>query len=178
MVANPETRSFAITQDDVAVQHDNNYCNERKYMNKVLLKQLVILSVITGLALGVITLVPFIGKIAFWTEMCLVSVFVIIFLTRSGAMQELPAKESIVTGAVIGFVSFIAFCAVYLPLLAGLSSISNLYINNGIAMALRAGSPGIIIMLVVFVGVLSATLNAFSAFLTFYIAEFLKGINK
>jgi len=142
-------------------------------MNKTLLKQTSILSVILGVALGILTLIPFIGKIAFIILMCLASAIIIIFMLKVELLDLLSIKESVILGAIIGFVSFIAFCVVYLPFVAILGKVFGLYSLYGISIALQAGSTGIIILMVLFMGVLSATINAFTAFLTFYLAEFL-----
>jgi len=142
-------------------------------MNKTLLKQISILSIILGFALGIITLIPFIGQIAFIILMCLASAIIIIFMLKVELLEVIPIKESVILGSIIGFVSFVAFCVVYLPLVAVLGKIFGLYSLYGISIALQAGSTGIIILMVLFMGVLSATVNAFTAFLTFYLAEIL-----
>jgi hypothetical protein len=64
---------------------------------------------------------------------------------------------------------------VYLPVVALLGKVFGLYSLYGISVALQAGSLGIIILLVLFMAVLSATVNAFTAFLTFYVINFIKG---
>jgi hypothetical protein len=143
-------------------------------MNETLLKQFSILGAFFGAVLGVLTLIPLIGKLAFFVLLCLTSVIVIVIMTRMGYLEQLPVRDSVAAGAVIGFVSFIAFCVVFLPLFALLSKLSFYTLYGGVAMVLRAGTFGIMTMFVLFMGVFSATINAFSAFLTFYVMDFIK----
>lgn len=144
-------------------------------MNRILLQQVSILSVLLGAALGFFALIPFVGWIGFLVLMCLMSAIIIIFLLKVELLDMLEVRQSVVLGALIGFVAFIAFCAVYLPAVALLGKVFGLYSLYGISVALRPGSLGIIILLVLFMAVLSATVNAFTAFLTFYLIDFVKG---
>jgi hypothetical protein len=142
-------------------------------MNLVTVKQISLLSAFLGALLGIAALIPFLGKPAFIALICFASVFVLIFLLKFGLIERLSTKDSVIAGALVGFISFIGFCAVYLPAVALLGNAFDLYAFEGITFALRAGTPAVIIMLVLFVSVLAATINAFSGFLTFYVIEFL-----
>ncbi len=147
-------------------------------MNKLLLKQVSILSIIAGIILAFLTLIPVIGQLSFIILMVLVSAIIIVFMTKFDLIDVMEIRESVVLGALIGFVSFLAFAAVFLPaawLLGRFFSLPYLY---GISIILNVGSFGVIFLLTVFVAVLSATINAFSAFITFYILEFLKTLDK
>ncbi len=147
-------------------------------MNKILLKQISILSVIAGIILAFLTLIPFVGQLAFIALMAFVSVFIIIFMVKIDLLEILAIRESVVLGALIGFISFLAFSVVYLPIVALLGRFFNLYYLYGISLVLNVGSFGVIFMLTIFVAILSATINAFTAFITFYILEFLKSLEK
>jgi hypothetical protein len=141
-------------------------------MNKLLLKQILILSAFLGLVIGLVTLIPVVGKLAFITLMCFTSAIIIVFMQRLGLMEQLDTKASVIFGAIIGFVAFIAFSIVYLPATALLDRFFN--VTSGISIALRSGTFGIISILVIFMGILAATMNAFSAFMTFYVIEFIR----
>ena len=78
-------------------------------MNLTLLRQVGILSSILGALLGIITLIPIIGNISFLTLMCLSSAIVILIMVHCELLDRLSVKESVSLGALIGFVSFIAF---------------------------------------------------------------------
>ncbi len=147
-------------------------------MNKILLKQISILSVIAGIILAFLTLIPFVGQLAFIILMAFVAALVIVFMVKIDLLEILSIRESVVLGALIGFISFMAFAVVYLPIVALLGRFFNLYYLYGISLILNVGSFGVIFMLTVFVATLSATINAFTAFITFYVLEFLKSIDK
>ena len=137
-------------------------------MNLTLLKQIGILSSLLGVLLGVITLIPFVGNISFLILMCLSSALIILLMVKYDALDILSVKEGVSLGALIGFISFIAFSIIYLPCVAILDKVFKLYSFYGISMIMNVGSFGVILMLTVFVAVLSAVINAFTAFLTFY----------
>ncbi len=147
-------------------------------MNKTILKQISLLSIFLGAALGVITIIPFIGEIAFWTLMCLSSAAVILFMIKLEMLEIKSVQESAVLGAIIGFIAFIGFSIFYIPLIIMLAKFFQFYPNYGVSMALSNASTGLIILLVLFMGVLCATINAFSGFLTYYGIDFYKMLNK
>ena len=145
-------------------------------MNKNILKQVSLLSIFLGAALGVITIIPYIGEIAFW--ICLSSTAVILFMTKLDMLKITTVQESAVLGAIIGFISFIGFSIFYIPIIIVLARFFRYYPNYGVSMALNNASLGLIIVLVIFMGVLAATINAFSGFLTFYGIDFFQLLNK
>ena len=147
-------------------------------MNKNILKQVSLLSIFLGAALGVITIIPYIGEIAFWSLMCLSSTAVILFMTKLDMLKITTVQESVVLGAIIGFISFIGFSIFYIPIIIVLAKFFRYYPNYGVSMALNNASVGLIIILVIFMGVLAATINAFSGFLTFYGIDFFQLLNK
>ena len=147
-------------------------------MNKNVLKQVSLLSIFLGAALGVITIIPYIGEIAFWILMCLSSTAVILFMTKLDMLKITTVQESVVLGAIIGFISFIGFSIFYIPIIIVLAKFFRYYPNYGVSMALNNASVGLIIILVIFMGVLAATINAFSGFLTFYGIDFFQLLNK
>lgn len=147
-------------------------------MNKNTLKQLTVLSAIIGGILGVLTLIPFVGQITFLVLMCLTSVIVIWLMLRVELLDISTNRQSVVIGALIGFVSFLAFSLIYLPAVSILGHAFNLYEMYSVSLFLNIGSFGIILLLVIFMGILSATVNAFTGFLTYYCYEFLKGFDK
>ena len=147
-------------------------------MNTNILKQISLLSLFLGAALGVITLIPFIGELAFWVLMCAASPIVILFMMRMEMINIQTVKESVVIGSIIGFVSFIGFSIFYMPISVLLIKIFNYSTNYGVSLALSQASFGLIIVMVLFISVLSATVNAFSGFLTYYGIDLYKMLNK
>ena len=147
-------------------------------MNTSLLKLILILSCFLGAICGFLSLLPFLGGLIFFILLSLSSVIVIIFLMRSNLLQLESIPESITIGSIIGFVSFIAFSIVYMPLVIILMKAFKNYTNYGVALSLSNANLFIIIVVSIFMAVLCATINAFSAFLLYYITEVFKNINK
>ncbi len=147
-------------------------------MNKIILKQSVLLSLFLGAVLGIVTVIPFIGQAAFWSLLCLSAVGVILFMTKHKILCLSTIQESVILGALSGFVSFIGFSVFYIPIIIALAKIFQYYPNYGVSLALSNASIGLIIVLVIFMGILSATVNAFSGFLTFYGIELYNTIKK
>lgn len=147
-------------------------------MNLTLLKQIGMLSSILGAVLGGVTLIPFIGNISFLILMCLSSAIIILLMVRCEMLEILSVKEGVSLGALIGFVSFLAFSIIYLPCVAILGKVFKLYSFYGISLIMSVGSFGVILMLTVFVAVLSAVINAFTAFLTFYGIELYNNLKR
>jgi len=145
-------------------------------MNKAILKIIVLLSMFLGVVSGLLTIIPFIGEIIFWLLLTVSAVVVILFMTRMKLLDIKTTKQSVVVGAIIGFISFLAFSVVYIPSVIALAKFMNYISNPGVAMFLTHSSLGILVMLAIFMGVLSATLNSFSGFLTYYLVEFSKSL--
>ena len=137
-------------------------------MNELLMKRMALLSAIFGLAAGVITVIPFISSLSFLALMVFAAVIVLIYMKKKNFIGYLEPKEGSIYGAIIGFVSFIAFCVSFLPLAAiiGLMYKGSFYL--GISLIVRSGIF-FIILTVLFVAMLSALVNAFSGLVTAYI---------
>lgn len=154
-------------------------------MNKFLLKQMIILSVILGFALGAITIIPLIGVISFLAVMILASTSVLIYMKKMNSIGVITEKEGGIYGAIIGFVSFLGFCLSFVPLAAIIGWIYSLFSNQPIwystmTIWFKYGLSSILILLlmIVFVGALSALLNGFSGMATVFLYGQLKNISE
>src|SRR5574344_350300 len=147
-------------------------------MNRIVLKQIIILSILFGAVLGLLTIIPFIGFFAFLILMFFGSMILMWFMTKVELLYLSEMKESIIIGAIIGFVSFLGFSVIYLPLVAILGRVFKLYMQYGISLFLGVGSFGVILMLIIFMAILCATVNAFGGFIAYYGLEFLKSLVK
>ena len=147
-------------------------------MDISLLKLILFISIFIGGLAGILTAIPYIGELAFWILLCLSAVIEMLFLIRAGVLELESVQESVTIGAIIGFVSFMAFCAVYVPIVVILLKLFKYYTNYGVAVMLGAANFWIILLLALFMAVLSATINAFTGFLTYYINEFVKTLQK
>lgn len=146
-------------------------------MNKSILKIIILLSVFFGIVSGLLTIVPYVGEIIFWLLLLISAPVVILFMTKVEVLEIATVRQSAVIGGIIGFISFLAFCAVYAPAVIVLAKFFNYSANLGVSMFLSNATFGVMIMLAIFMGVLSATMNAFSGFVTYYLIEFTKTLN-
>ena len=146
-------------------------------MNKLLFQRITFFSSILGGLLALITLIPFIGQIGFFILMCFASVFVILFMMKLDLIEFYEIRESVIVGALIGAISYIAFSIIYIPVVIILMRLFGIYTNYGVSLILSSASLWLLIILTVFMAVLSATLNAFFAFFTYYITELIKSMN-
>ena len=78
-------------------------------MNILLLKQIALFSALIGGAIGIITLIPFIGTLAFLTLILFLSAIIIVYLKKNNLIGIIDMKEGAIIGAVIGFSAFVAF---------------------------------------------------------------------
>lgn len=139
-----------------------------------LLRQISILSVFFGVILGFVTLIPFIGTFSLTFLICFIAPLVIWILIKYGCMSLNSIKDSIITGALAGFISYLGFSLIFIPVTVLLYKFFGISSNQGIAVTLNNASFFILAVLSVFMGVLSATVNAFTGFLTFYVLDFMR----
>ena len=92
-------------------------------MNLLLIKQLSIISAIAGVILGLITVIPYISLFSFIILLTCISAFILVYLKQNDLIGILSIKEGCISGAIIGFVSFMAFAIVYAPISIVLSTL-------------------------------------------------------
>lgn len=146
-------------------------------MNKSILKIILLLSIFLGIVSGMLTIVPFVGEVIFWLLITISAPIVILFMTKQNILEIFTVRQGVVIGGIIGFAAFLAFCAVYIPAVIVLAKFFNFSTNYGVSMFLSNASFWLIVLLSSFMAVLSATINAFSGFVTFYLIEFTKSLN-
>lgn len=147
-------------------------------INYVLFRQIAILSAFFGAVLGVVTLIPIVGVVSFIFLICFIAPLVIWFLVKYNCLSLESIKDSIVTGAISGFVSYLGFSIVFVPISVVLMKFFHLAANYGVGLMVGNASIFILIVISLFMGVLSATVNAFTGFLTFYVIELINSIEK
>ena len=128
-------------------------------MDKTLLKLIILIGAFLGVVFGVLTAIPYLGEIAFWLLLCFAAVIEMVFLMRVKLLELLTVAESAVIGGIIGFVSFMVFCIVYVPIVVILYKFFNYSANPGVYLMLGTANFFIIFVLSVFMSVLSATIN-------------------
>lgn len=148
-------------------------------MNLLLLKQLSILSAFTGAILGFITIIPYVSFISFMLLILCLSAFVLAYLKQNELIGIISVREGCIFGAVIGFVSFLAFAVVFTPISMLLGWLIPSYTQGFMRFFLGSfGSFIVMIFLIIFMGGISALFNAFSGLVTAYIYELITGIKK
>ncbi len=142
-----------------------------------LLKVILLMSTLLGLVIGLISPIPYIGGLAFLALLCFSAPIVLGVLLNIGVLKIDNISESAVLGGIVGFVSYLAFSVVYMPIVMILYKVFNHYVNYGVTLALTNANLFVIVTVSIFMGILSASINAFSGFLTYYLAEVFKNMN-
>lgn len=137
-------------------------------IKQILIKQMAVLSAILGLILGLLTIIPIIGQFAFFTLIVLTTPIIFVYMKKLDMIGILDIKQGAIYGSLIGFVSFVAFCLSFVPLAAIISFISKGSHYLWVGLMVKEGFF-ILIMLVLFVSILAALMNAFSGLVTMYI---------
>lgn len=148
-------------------------------MNLLLLKQLSILSAFAGAILGFITIIPYVSFISFMLLILCLSAFVLAYLKQNELIGIISVREGCIFGAVIGFVSFLAFAVVFTPVSMLLGWLIPSYTQGFMRFFLGSfGSFIVMIFLIIFMGGISALFNAFSGLVTAYVYELITGVKK
>ena len=148
-------------------------------MNLLLLKQLSILSAFAGAILGFITIIPYVSFISFMLLILCLSAFVLAYLKQNELIGIISVREGCIFGAVIGFVSFLAFAVVFTPISLLLGWLIPSYTQGFMRFFLGSfGSFIVMIFLIIFMGGISALFNAFSGLVTAYVYELITGVKK
>lgn len=148
-------------------------------INELLLKQVAILSAIAGGALGLLTIFPYINIFSVSILVICLSAGILVYMKRENLIGIFDMKEGAILGGVIGFVSFISASIVYTPvdIILGLIPffkahfIMRFFFNS-------FGSVIVLLMLIFFIALLSALMNAFAGLATSYVYELLTGLKK
>ena len=140
-------------------------------MEKETFKQILILSALCGVALALFALLPVVVKISVFILMTGVSLPVIILLHRAGTLKIFTVTQSLWIGALCGFVSYIVFSIIYLPLIYFLSTVFAIGYLGGFVLMLKLSTPGLILMFTIFISIVSVMFNAFTSMLYFYLTN-------
>ena len=148
-------------------------------MNLLLLKQLSILSLFAGAILGFITVIPYVSFLSFLVLILCLSAFILTYLKQNEFIGIISVREGCIFGAVIGFVSFIAFSIVYTPISMLLGWLIPSYTQGFLRFFMTSfGSFVVMILLMILMAGISALFNAFSGLITAYVYELITGIKK
>lgn len=148
-------------------------------MNLLILKQLSILSAIAGAILGFITIIPYVSMISFLVLILFLSAFILCYLKQNDLIGIISIREGCIFGAVIGFVSFIAFSIIYSPISMLLGWLIPSYSQGFLRFFMTSfGSVVVMILLMILMAGISALFNGFTGLVTAYVYELISGIKK
>lgn len=148
-------------------------------MNLLLLKQLSIFSLILGAFIGLLATVPFLFWICILVSMFWISSFVIIYLKKHDLIGIINVREGSIFGAIIGFVSFISFSVIFIPISTLIGFFIKTYTLDVLSFFMSDfGSFVVLILLIISTAGLSALFNGFTGLITVYIIELVTGIKK
>lgn len=148
-------------------------------MNLLLLKQLSILSAFAGAILGLVTIIPYLSLLSFLILIFCLSAFILTYLKQNDLIGIISIREGCIFGAVIGFVSFIAFSVVYTPISMLFGWLIPAYTQGFLRFFLTSfGSFVVMILLMILMAGISALFNGFAGLVTAYVYELITGIKK
>ncbi len=145
-------------------------------MDRILVKNITILSLILGLILGVLAPIPIVGMIMLFLLLLGSAPLVMIYLIMDGKLELTTTKDSILNGALSGFMTNITFAIAYCIIMVILSKCFH-YTPNFFLTAMIENSPiWLLGTFIIFLGILCATTNAFAGFATYYIINLIRDI--
>ena len=148
-------------------------------MNLIILKQLAILSVFAGVMLGLVTIIPYVSFISFMILILFLSAFILVYLKQNDLIGIINTREGCIYGAVIGFVSFIAFSVVYTPISMLLGWLIPSYTQGFLRFFLNSfGSMVVMFMLMILMAGISALFNGFAGLVTAWVFGLITGQTK
>ena len=108
----------------------------------------------------------------------LIAPLVIWLLVKYKCLSLSSTKDSVIVGAIAGFVAYLGFSIIYVPISVLLMKVFHLAANVGVGFMLGNATFFLLVVISLFMGVLGATINAFTGFLTFYVLDFINSIEK
>lgn len=143
-------------------------------MDRYVVKNLILFSAILGVLLGFFGVIPFIGVWMLVILIVLAAPLVMVYLIMDSKLDLTTIKDSIITGAIVGFNSSIFFSAAYSMIAVILFKIFH-FSSNQILTSIIINSPmWLLICFIIFIGIFNATTNAFSGFATYYVINFIR----
>ena len=100
--------------------------------------------------------------------MILAAPIMYIYMKKLNLLGYLEPKQGAIYGAIIGFISFLGFSVSFVPLATIIGFLYKGSFYLGVSLLFRSGIF-VTIMMVLFVAILSALMNAFSGMITVYI---------
>ena len=108
-------------------------------IKQLLLKQMGMLSSVLGLVLGVITIIPFICNFSFFALIVLSAPIILVYMKKLDMIGILDIRQGAMYGAIIGFISFVAFSVSFVPLATIIGFIYKGSYYLGVSLLFRTG---------------------------------------
>lgn len=143
-------------------------------MDNFLIKNIIVLSLILGVIFGLLAPIPYVGMVMLFGVLLLAAPLVMLYLIMDSKLELTTPKDSIITGALIGFFSNLSFSAVYALIMVLLSKVFHITTNFFLTAMIINSPLWLLFVFVIFIGVLFAVTNAFSGFATFYVINFIR----
>ena len=148
-------------------------------INALLLKQISIFSILIGLGVGLISVIPFIGNIVFVLYFLAIAGGIIVYLKKNNILGDITVKEGAVIGSIIGITSMLGFYCTFLPIFV----IIALFTHNFLGSFILDGFTNplaffTIIFLLFLLALLCGLMNAFAGGVTAYVYELLANLQK
>ena len=148
-------------------------------MNLLLLKQLAILSAFAGAILGFVTVIPYVSMFSCLILILFLSAFVLAYLKQNDLIGIISIREGCIFGAIIGFVSFMAFSVIYTPISMLLGWLIPAYTQGFLRFFMTSfGSFVVMILLMILMAGISALFNGFAGLVTAWVYELISGVKK
>ncbi len=138
------------------------------------IKPSIFLGAILGVLFGILLLIPFIAPLMFFLVFILAGIMVIVIMKKTNSAGIITLQDGCIIGALAGFSSLITTSVVYIPaaiLIDKLFNTSSDGFSVSKSLALTGYNIMAISMLVFFIAVLSAIINAFSGMITAFVFE-------
>ena len=139
-------------------------------------KSIFLISIITGGIFGIISLIPLLAKFSVIILLTVVAPPLIYLFKQLGLIEKSDEKESLKLGALTGIFSTIGFGIIFYPVVYILSLFFKMEYMGGLGLMVKLMSFPLAIMFIIFVCVISAIFNAFSAFVYYYVEESIKNL--
>lgn len=143
-------------------------------LDKFLIINMSILSLILGAVLGLLAPIPYVGTIILTIVLLMSAPLVMIYMIMDSKLDLTTTTDSIINGAIIGFCSNISFSIVYAIVMVLLSKVFQYSPNMFLTTMIISCPIWLLVTFIIFIGVLCATTNAFTGFATYYIINFIR----
>ncbi len=137
-------------------------------MNRLIVKRAAAFSFLLGAILGIMAIIPFISGLAYLILILLSSVAVILYMKKNEKyLGIIDTQQGAILGGIIGFVTTIGFCTVFLPMKFILSLIFTKSTDLGISFFFTT-APWLFFIIIFIVAVILGFINSATGMGTAY----------